>query len=124
MAKARGWSGLEGLDLAKEVSSTQSWQWDEGPWKLGEGYGPGKLPADAPHVVAIDYGIKRAILRQLVDAGARVTHVEPSSVEYLRLVMAEPPSEPSVKLTWTAPVSSAMALEEIQAAGGVVTRSS
>lgn len=89
VAKARSWSGLEGLDLAKEVSSTQSWQWDEGPWKLGEGYGPGKLPADAPHVVAIDYGIKRAILRQLVDAGARVT-VVPATTSFEEIMALEP----------------------------------
>ncbi len=73
IAKAAAWPGLEGLDLAKDVSCTQSWHWDEGPWALGEGYQPGNLPEDAPHVVAIDYGIKRAILRQLVAAGARVT---------------------------------------------------
>ena len=89
VAKARAWSGLEGFDLAKAVSSTQTWQWDEGPWKLGEGYQPGHLPADAPHVVAIDYGIKRAILRQLVDAGARVT-VVPATTSFEEIMALEP----------------------------------
>jgi carbamoyl-phosphate synthase small subunit len=89
IAKARGWSGLEGLDLAKEVSSTQTWTWDEGPWKLGEGYLPGNLTADAPHVVAIDYGIKRAILRQLVDAGARVT-VVPATTSFDEIMALNP----------------------------------
>jgi carbamoyl-phosphate synthase small subunit len=89
VAKAAGWSGLEGLDLAKEVSSTQTWKWDEGPWKLGEGYVPGHLPADAPHVVAIDYGIKRAILRQLVDAGARVT-VVPATTSFDEIMALKP----------------------------------
>ena len=89
VAKARRWSGLEGLDLAKEVSSTQTWSWDEGPWKLGEGYQPGHLPADAPHVVAIDYGIKRAILRQLVDAGARVT-VVPATTSFDEIMALKP----------------------------------
>lgn len=89
IAKAKGWSGLEGLDLAKEVSSTQTWSWDEGPWKLGEGYLPGNLPADAPHVVAIDYGIKRAILRQLVDAGARVT-VVPATTSFEDIIALNP----------------------------------
>lgn len=89
VAKARGWSGLEGLDLAKEVSSTQTWTWDEGPWKLGEGYLPGNLPADAPHVVAIDYGIKRAILRQLVSAGARVT-VVPATASFEEIMALKP----------------------------------
>ncbi|MFN7399260.1 MAG: glutamine-hydrolyzing carbamoyl-phosphate synthase small subunit [Sandaracinobacter sp.] len=89
VAKAAGWSGLEGLDLAKAVSSTQIWTWDEGPWKLGEGYQPGHLPADAPHVVAIDYGIKRAILRQLVDAGARVT-VVPATTSFEEIMALNP----------------------------------
>ena len=89
VAKAAAWCGLEGLDLAKEVSSTQSWTWDEGPWKLGEGYRPGHLPADAPHVVAVDYGIKRAILRQLVDAGARVT-VVPATTTFEEIMALNP----------------------------------
>jgi carbamoyl-phosphate synthase small subunit len=89
VARARAWSGLEGLDLAKQVSSTQTWSWDEGPWKLGEGYKPGHLLADAPHVVAIDYGIKRAILRQLVDAGARVT-VVPATTSFDDIMALEP----------------------------------
>jgi carbamoyl-phosphate synthase small subunit len=89
VAKAKAWSGLEGLDLAREVSSTQSWTWDEGPWKLGEGYLPGGLPDDAPHVVAIDYGIKRAILRQLVAAGARVT-VVPATTGFEEIMALQP----------------------------------
>lgn len=89
VATAEAWSGLEGLDLAKEVSCTRSWRWDEGPWKLGQGYRPGNLPADAPHVVAIDYGIKRAILRQLVDAGARVT-VVPATAGFAEIMALEP----------------------------------
>ncbi len=88
-AKAAGWSGLEGLDLAKDVSSTQMWSWDEGPWKLGEGYLPGDLPDNAPHVVAIDYGIKRAILRQLVDAGAKVT-VVPATTSFEEIMALNP----------------------------------
>ncbi|WP_199554727.1 glutamine-hydrolyzing carbamoyl-phosphate synthase small subunit [Sandaracinobacteroides hominis] len=88
-AKAAGWLGLEGLDLAKEVSSTQMWAWDGGPWKLGEGYAPGDLPDDAPHVVAIDYGIKRAILRQLVDAGAKVT-VVPATATFDEIMALNP----------------------------------
>jgi carbamoyl-phosphate synthase small subunit len=73
--RARRWPGLEGLDLAIEVSARQSYRWDEGPWQLGRGYRRVEAAADAPHVVAVDYGIKRAILRQLVAAGARVTVV-------------------------------------------------
>lgn len=111
VAKAKAWSGLEGLDLAKEVSSTQTWTWDEGPWKLGEGYLPGNLPADAPHVVAIDYGIKRAILRQLVDAGARVT-VVPATASFEEILALNPdglflsngPGDPAATGVYAVPV--------------------
>ncbi|MCG2840313.1 glutamine-hydrolyzing carbamoyl-phosphate synthase small subunit [Sandaracinobacter sp. RS1-74] len=111
VAKAKAWSGLEGLDLAKEVSSTQTWTWDEGPWKLGEGYLPGNLLADAPHVVAIDYGIKRAILRQLVDAGARVT-VVPATASFEEILALNPdglflsngPGDPAATGVYAVPV--------------------
>ncbi len=111
VAKAAGWSGLEGLDLAKDVSCTQSWRWDEGPWKLGEGYNPGHLPPDAPHVVAIDYGIKRAILRQLVDAGARVT-VVPATTSFDEIMALNPdglflsngPGDPAATGVYAVPV--------------------
>ena len=69
--KARDWKGLVGLDLAKEVSCTQSYKWDEMRWAWPEGYsrreGPGL------RVVAIDYGAKRNILRCLASAGCEVT---------------------------------------------------
>ncbi len=72
---ARAWPGLEGADLAREVSTRQTYRWEEGPWVPGQGHLRPDLPPDAPHVVVIDYGVKRAILRQLVGAGARVTVV-------------------------------------------------
>ena len=72
---ARDWPGLEGMDLAKEVSATQSYKWDDGLWTLGKGYATHAANPDGPHVVAIDYGLKRNILRNLVAAGARVTVV-------------------------------------------------
>ena len=72
-AKAAAWSGLVGLDLAKEVTSGQSAQWTETPWTLTEGYGAQGDPAF--HIVAIDYGVKRNILRLLAGLGARVTVV-------------------------------------------------
>ncbi|MEQ8488829.1 MAG: glutamine-hydrolyzing carbamoyl-phosphate synthase small subunit [Marinovum algicola] len=65
--------GLEGLDLAKEVSTTQTYKWDETRWRLGEGYGRVENPDF--HIVAIDYGAKRNILRCIADQGARVTVV-------------------------------------------------
>jgi carbamoyl-phosphate synthase small subunit len=75
LEKARAWPGLEGADLASAVTTRQTYRWEEGPWVRGEGYTRPELPPDAPHVVVIDYGVKRAILRQLVGAGARVTVV-------------------------------------------------
>ncbi len=71
--KAAAWSGLVGLDLAKEVTSGQSSQWSETPWVLGEGYSGQGDPAF--HIVAIDYGVKRNILRLLAGLGAKVTIV-------------------------------------------------
>ncbi|PWV97671.1 carbamoyl-phosphate synthase small subunit [Hoeflea marina] len=70
---ARSWSGLEGLDLAKTASSGQSSRWDESAWSWGTGYG--RSDGRAAHIVAIDYGIKRNILRQLADLGCRITVV-------------------------------------------------
>jgi carbamoyl-phosphate synthase small subunit len=71
--KAAAWSGLVGLDLAKEVTSGQSSQWSETAWTLTDGY----VAQGAPtfHIVAIDYGVKRNILRLLAGLGAKVTVV-------------------------------------------------
>ncbi len=70
---AAEWPGLEGMDLAKDVSCRQTYTWTETGWRFGQGYGT--LDKPAYHVVAIDYGIKRNILRCLADAGCRVTVV-------------------------------------------------
>jgi len=75
VAQARAWPGLEGMDLAKSVTTLQTYQWRDGGWAWGRGFARDAAAADAPHVVAIDYGLKRNILRCLVDAGARVTVV-------------------------------------------------
>ncbi len=79
LRRAQGWPGLEGMDLAKRVSREKHEGWEGGPWKLGTGYGRApwmKEGGDAkPHVVAIDYGSKDNIFRNLVKAGARVTVV-------------------------------------------------
>jgi len=71
--QAQDWAGLEGMDLAKDVSCTQTYKWDETTWTLGKGYGKQEKPAF--HVVAIDYGAKRNILRCLAAAGCKVTVV-------------------------------------------------
>jgi len=72
-AEAAGWPGLEGMDLALEVSCRQSYGWDETTWRLPTGYG--RQTAPKRHVVAVDYGAKRNILRCLAAAGCRVTVV-------------------------------------------------
>ncbi|ESY49930.1 carbamoyl phosphate synthase small subunit [Mesorhizobium sp. LNJC380A00] len=71
--RAAAWSGLIGLDLAKEVTSGQSSVWRETPWVWNEGFGEQAEPS--MHVVAIDYGVKRNILRLLSGLGAKVTVV-------------------------------------------------
>ena len=70
-AEAKAWPGLVGMDLAKEVTTGQTYTWDQTSWQWGKGYG--RLDAPHHHVVAIDYGIKRNILRLLADHGCRVT---------------------------------------------------
>jgi carbamoyl-phosphate synthase small subunit len=72
-ARAAAWPGLEGMDLALDVSCRQRYQWRESRWRWGEGYGQGD--GDGPHVVAVDYGVKRNILRSLASLGCRVTVV-------------------------------------------------
>ena len=73
VAEAAAWPGLEGMDLAKQVSCSQTYQWDQTIWRPAGGYG--RLRAPRFHVVAVDYGIKRNILRCLANAGCRVTVV-------------------------------------------------
>jgi carbamoyl-phosphate synthase small subunit len=73
VARARAWPGLEGMDLAKQVSCTQSYAWDETEWVWPGGHG--RQTAPKHHVVAVDYGAKRNILRCLATAGCRVTVV-------------------------------------------------
>jgi carbamoyl-phosphate synthase small subunit len=72
-AELRAFPGLVGLDLAREVTTAQTYKWDQTAWRWNEGYGT----LDKPdfHIVAVDYGAKRNILRQLAEEGARVTVV-------------------------------------------------
>jgi carbamoyl-phosphate synthase small subunit len=71
--RAEAWPGLEGMDLAKDVTCAQTYGWDETQWAWG--VGNGKQTAPKHHVVAVDYGAKRNILRCLASAGCRVTVV-------------------------------------------------
>ncbi len=77
LAQAQAFPGLKGMDLAKVVSTKAAYAWTEGSWQLGKGHTcfadkPEKLPF---HVVAYDFGVKRNILRMLVDRGCKLTVV-------------------------------------------------
>ncbi|WP_043759662.1 glutamine-hydrolyzing carbamoyl-phosphate synthase small subunit [Aeromonas taiwanensis] len=75
LSQARAFPGLKGMDLAKEVTVSESYRWTEGSWQLGKGH---VTPAEGDfkyHVVAYDFGVKRNILRMLVDRGCRLTVV-------------------------------------------------
>jgi carbamoyl-phosphate synthase small subunit len=90
LARARGYPGMAGQDLAKVVSTKQPYPWTEGSWRLARADGtPGYVtPATLPfHVVAYDYGVKRNILRLLADRGCRLTVVPAQTpvAEALRL---------------------------------------
>ena len=71
VARARAWTGLVGLDLAKDVTCAQSYRWDEMRWAWPEGYARRLRPG--LRVVAVDYGAKRNILRCLASVGCEVT---------------------------------------------------
>jgi carbamoyl-phosphate synthase small subunit len=75
LEKARAFGGLKGLDLAKEVSAQTSYSWREGSWVWNEGHTERPEQALPYHVVAYDFGVKRNILRMLVDRGCRLTVV-------------------------------------------------
>ncbi|HEX3666356.1 MAG TPA: glutamine-hydrolyzing carbamoyl-phosphate synthase small subunit [Rhizomicrobium sp.] len=71
VAEARRFPGLEGVDLAREVTCRQTYSWREAPWKWGEGYA--QQTATSWRAVVVDYGVKRNILRQLAGQGAEIT---------------------------------------------------
>ncbi|XQW86520.1 glutamine-hydrolyzing carbamoyl-phosphate synthase small subunit [Thalassotalea piscium] len=85
LAQAQAFPGLKGMDLAKVVSTKESYQWTEGSWELGKGH---VTPEKSNfHVVAYDFGAKRNILRMLVDRGCKLTVVpaQTSSADVLAL---------------------------------------
>lgn len=85
LVQARAFPGLAGMDLAKVVSATASYPWNEGEWDLEKGYVSQENPRF--HVVAFDYGVKRNILRMLAQRGCRLTVVpaQTSAAEVLAL---------------------------------------
>lgn len=82
---AKSFPGLAGMDLAKVVSATSSYEWTEAEWVLGQGYG--QLSDPKFHVVAFDFGVKRNILRMLAERGCKVTVLpaQSSAAEVLAL---------------------------------------
>jgi carbamoyl-phosphate synthase small subunit len=76
LQKAKAFPGLKGMDLAKEVTTAESYSWQQGSWTLEGELPEAKKEEELPfHVVAYDYGAKRNILRMLVDRGCRLTVV-------------------------------------------------
>jgi carbamoyl-phosphate synthase small subunit len=109
VAEAAAWPGLEGMDLAKEVSCRQTYSWDETRWQLGRGFGQQSKPRF--HVVAIDYGAKRNILRCLADHGCRITVVPAtaSTEDVMRhkpdgVFLANGPGDPAATGEYAVPV--------------------
>jgi len=107
--EAKEWPGLEGMDLAKDVSARQTWHLDETEWQWGKGYEKPGQPRF--NVVVIDYGVKRNILRGLATIGAKVT-VVPADTSYdaiMRhtpdgIVLSNGPGDPAATGTYAVPV--------------------
>jgi carbamoyl-phosphate synthase small subunit len=107
--EAVAWPGLEGMDLAKEVTCRQSYPWTETVWRHESGYGDQEAPSF--HVVAIDYGAKRNILRMLAAYGCRVTIVPAtaSTEDILRhrpdgIFLSNGPGDPAATGEYAVPV--------------------
>jgi carbamoyl-phosphate synthase small subunit len=108
-AEARAWPGLEGMDLALDVSCRQSFTWDTTKWSLGSGYG--RLDRPRFHVVAVDFGAKHNILRSLASIGAKVTVVpaQATAQDILRhkpdgVFLANGPGDPAATGVYAVPM--------------------
>jgi carbamoyl-phosphate synthase small subunit len=108
-ARAAGWPGLEGMDLAKEVTCRQTYSWDETAWVWPTG--SGRQDAPRHHVVAVDYGAKRNILRCLASAGCKVTVVPATATaeDILRhkpdgVFLSNGPGDPAATGVYAVPV--------------------
>ncbi|RYY22512.1 MAG: carbamoyl-phosphate synthase small subunit [Sphingomonadales bacterium] len=108
---AREWPGLEGMDLAISVTTETHFGWEGGVWRLGFGYGGEGQEDGSPHVVAIDYGSKKNIFRNLVQAGAKVT-VLPATATFEQAMSFAPdgfflsngPGDPAATAEYAVPV--------------------
>jgi carbamoyl-phosphate synthase small subunit len=120
--QAREWPGLVGMDLVPAVTSGQRFTWDETPWEWGKGYGRQEAPEF--HVVAIDYGIKRNILRLLAGSGCKVT-VVPATTPADDIIALKPdgvflsngPGDPAETGKYAVPVIQAMIDEGVPTFG-------
>ena len=113
IAKAKEWPGLDGMDLAKDVSCAQTYTWTQTIWSRENGFGDLEKDGKKPdfHVVAVDYGAKRNILRCLADAGCKVTVVPATatSEEILRhkpdgVFLSNGPGDPAATGVYAVPV--------------------
>jgi carbamoyl-phosphate synthase small subunit len=107
--EAREWPGLVGMDLVPMVTSAQRFSWDETPWVWGKGFG--HQDKSEFHVVAIDYGIKRNILRLLAGTGCKVTVVpaKTSAADIMELkpdgmFLSNGPGDPAATGEYAVPV--------------------
>ena len=108
-ARAANWAGLEGRDLAKDVTAAQSYAYEETGWTWPKGYGV--HDGSGPHIVVIDYGVKRNILRRLASEGCRVS-VVPATASYEEIMEKRPdgvvlsngPGDPAATGEYSVPV--------------------
>ena len=107
-AQAQAWPGLEGMDLAKQVTCAQSYAWTEGTWSWPGAFAQPGTPQH--HVVAVDYGAKRNILRSLASAGCRVTVVPATATaeDILRhqpdgVFLSNGPGDPAATASYAVP---------------------
>ena len=125
--QAREWPGLEGMDLAKVVSRDAREEWQGGVWTLGHGYGSTTAHpelVEGPHVVAMDFGAKDNIFRNLVKAGARVT-VVPAQTSLEAILALEPagvflsngPGDPAATGVYAVPVIQALLARDMPVFG-------
>jgi carbamoyl-phosphate synthase small subunit len=120
--EAAAWPGLEGMDLVPMVTSGQRFTWDEGEWRWGEGYAPVENPEF--HVVAIDYGVKRNILRLLASQGCRIT-VVPATTSAEDIIALKPdgvflsngPGDPAATGAYAVPVIREMISQSVPTFG-------
>jgi carbamoyl-phosphate synthase small subunit len=120
--QAREWPGLVGMDLVPAVTSGQRFTWDETPWDWDKGYGRQDSPTF--QVVAIDYGIKRNILRLLAGSGCKVT-VVPATTSADDIIALKPdgvflsngPGDPAATGAYAVPVIRAMIDKQIPTFG-------